>query len=330
MKFAEVSRIEAESEIGRAAVALMLQHSPMLQFLDEHNAFEQDAMDFDWWPADNASNIQARVRGGSFTIQAVTKGSKQTGLLYILGDGVYVDEGDLADMELKLRDIDSHLLKKLQRRLRSFARLFDGYLFNGTGTGSPVEMKGLTAYFDGSTDIPGWATGNKGVINAAENATGDSFDLTTADNYDLFIESLMDWISKVEDPKGLLMNPALRARMTTVARVKHILGESRDSFGRPVQTFNDIPMVPMLAASIPITEDDDAGTPVAETTSLYISSPAEMDFSLVTNSGLAFKDYDPDDKQSEGHTWEVRSAWKPEKENSMIRVRNIKIKAASA
>ncbi len=333
-KFAALSRIEVDSEIGRNAVAMMLQHSPLIRFLDENNAFELDAMDFDWYPADNAANIQARARGGAFTIQDVAPGSKETGLLYIMGDGVHIDEGDIADMDNKLRDIDTHLQKKLERRLRDFARDLDGYLFNGTGAGSPAQMKGLTAYFDGSTDIPGWPTGNKGVVNATDylgDGDGVSFDLTTANNYDVFLEAMMAWLAIVGDPKGILMNRSLRARLTTIARKAHILGESRDSFGRPQQTFDGIPMVDMLDASVPIVEEDDtAGTPLLNTTSLWIASPGEMRGSLVTNSGLAFKDYDPDDKQSKGHTFETRLAWKFEEIDSFLRVRNIKIKAVPA
>ena len=44
----QLSDIETNSQIGREAAALLLQHSPLLKFLNDHSAFELDAVDFDW------------------------------------------------------------------------------------------------------------------------------------------------------------------------------------------------------------------------------------------------------------------------------------------
>src|SRR5690606_4044452 len=102
---------------------------------------------------------------------------------------------------------------------------------------------------------------------------------------------------------------------------KHILGETRDQFGNPVPTFGGVPFIKLLAGSITNTEPDNAGTPNTNTTSLVITSAGEGRVSVVTNSGLDFRDIgELEGKESERMTWEIRSQTKVEEERSILRV----------
>lgn len=328
----DVSQIEAESEVGRSAAGLLLQHSPMLATLDRLNAFELDATEFDWDTPEATATLQTRGRGGEFTASNLAPGTKQTGSLYFHGDAVDIDKSDIRDMELGLRDVNAHMQKKLVRKMRDFARKFDNVTMLGTGGGSPAQLKGLTSMLNGVDDIPGF-TGEKGVINAAEFSPASSpllFDLSNSAYMDAFYEALLAWLDTVPNHNALLMEKALFSRMTTLARKLGLLSIVVDQFGRRLQAINETPMIRLADGSILTDEADDDSPSNAETTSLYIARFGEMDCSLVTNSGLAWKEFDPSDKQSERYKWEIRSAWKIEQKDAIRRVRNIKVSTFNA
>jgi len=313
-------------ERGQAAAGIALQRSALLANIDQNSGYEEEAHDFDYRTIEGAASLQPRARGGSYSATDKSPGAKQTGELSIYGDRIDIDISDIRDAMEGRRSIDSWLDKRITRDVRNWVKMFENELFEGDGTGDKIV--GLAKLLDGTT-LPGFST-ETAVINAvsALSTSPNSLDISSGNdaNQKAFLESLMEWIREVENPSALYMNRSLYGRMTTLAHEHHIRGEARDQFGNPVPTFDGVPMVPMLDGSIKNDEPDDATSPVDETTSLYIVSPAEASFSLVTNSGLEWDEKDwQEAKESAYYKWELRSNWKIEEKDSLRRVRNIKL-----
>lgn len=323
MQLAQLSQLD--SERGRAALALLLDGDPFLRFLEAHAAWEEDATTFDWRPIDPSQALQTRAIGGEYTPDDATPAALVADSLALHGFSIDIDETHIADANRRLRDLDIWLDKEVSRRVRRWSKLFGNALFVGAGT--TTLLKGLSKILDGTTDLPGYA-GETGVIDAADFLAGapDSFDLSNADNWATFIEKLIRYRGEVPGAKGMVMGPELFARMYTIAQQKHILGEQRDTFGVPVTTFAGLPMIEAIPGTILATEPDNNDVPVANTTSLYIMRPGEMDLSLVSNSGLHFDDdIDLEKKESRRIKAEIRAKWKIEEKDSIRRFRNIKL-----
>lgn len=310
---------------GQAALGIILEQALIMRFLEQNSGFELDATTFDYLVVDGQDNLQTRAIGGSFARTAKTPPARLPGQLAIYGDGITIDRSHIADAERGLRDMDTWIEREASRRVRKVAKKLDTALMKDPGTGN--TMKGLSVILNGTSDIPGF-TGVKGVSNAQAYKSGShkSLDLTDAANYPYFIEGLIKDLTKVDNPSGLVMNHSLFARMYTIARKEAILGESRDLFGRPVNTFNGVPMYAVDDTSIPNNEPDDTATPLTVTTSLYIMTPREMGLSIVTNEGLYYQEWEHlEEKESKGEMFELRMAWKIEDDRSVLRVRNLKV-----
>lgn len=330
--FKSVSRTNG-SQRGADAVGILLTNSPLLNFLDAYSGFELDATDFDWRPVIESASLASRAVGGAWSATDVTPASKQTASLKIQGSRVDVDVSHLADAAIGTRDIPVWFDKMLKKELINFAKSYEIQLMLGTGIST--AFKGLATILDGSTALPGY-TGVYRVTNAANysvDTTPKSLDISLgATNYAKNIKGLLECLYQSfadmdQGPgMGILLNAAMYARMQTIARNEHILGEDRTLFGVPVSTFNGIPMIPLTAGAILSTEEDDTATPLEVTTSIYIMSPGEMRSSLVTNSGLEYWEYPfMQAKESGSEKWEVRAAWKIEEPKSVLRIRNIKL-----
>lgn len=316
--------IDSPSGRGRVALGYFLQESNFLRWLDANSGYELDATQYDYLPADGSSTVQTRAIGDSYTESALNVQSRITGQLYLHGDAVTIDVTHIADKKLGLRDIDSWFEKELKRRFRSFTRGYEGLLFNGTGSGTPPQIKGLKNILDGTNPIPGFSETR--VINAKDFDTGDHLDATTDGGKKKLYELMMYAIGEVDTPRGIICNRKTYARLQMIAREYHVWGIEQDAFGQPVQTFAGVPFVPVLDSTIGLDEPNDAGTPQNITTSIYILSPGEMRFSLLTNSGLYWKDFDHIDSGEQGkEVWEIRAAWKIEAPESVLRIRNIKV-----
>jgi hypothetical protein len=87
-----------------------------------------------------------------------------------------------------------------------------------------------------------------------------------------------------------------------------------------------VEVISVSSNSITLTEPDDTATPLETTSSIYVLSPGENNFSLITNSGLQWHDYDSqENKESGREKWEIRANWRIENPKSVLRVRNIKV-----
>ena len=327
MNLPQISTIESPSGRGNDALAIWLQESPFLRFIDENSGWELDALSFNWLPTDISSKtIAARAIGVAFTHQDAVPTSPVTGSQALYGGAVDIDIAYLHDANRKLRDMDQWFIKELRSRIRQVAASFELALFNGTGTSN--ALKGLKVILDGTTALPGYAaTYNVGNAQAVTAGTTKSCDLKTNRNNDAaFCEWLSLEMANVDNIAGLVMSPAMAARLSTIGKNLNYFGEGRDSFGIPYDTFGGIPIKKVLATSILGTEPDDTGTPLNETTSIYMLSPGEQNLSIVSNCGLYYKDFDHQDvKESKSEKFEIRGAWKIENTRSVRRIRNIKI-----
>lgn len=320
-KLGQLSNLRG-SQRGAAALGQILISSPFLAWLDQQSGWEEDATSYLYDPIEGTMSVQARALGGSFAASDMTPATRQSGALRFHGFQLDIDQSHIADDLRGLQNLSGWIDKNLKKKVESWAKSYEGLLFNSDGTSNTI--KGLKAIFDGLANIPGFSI--TGVINAKDAVgSGNSLDLTTQTNYDAFTEYLLLWMSQVEDVRGMVMSPRMFARMYTIAKKTHQLGQSIDEFGRPVDTFNNVPMVKTLDTTILHTEPDDAGTPATNTTSIWLMSPGEQRQSLVTNSGLDFEDYDKlESKQSGRVKGEVRASWKVEEKNAVRRIRNIK------
>lgn len=325
MQLKALSTINSPSGRGNDALGVLLQESPFLRFLEENSGWEEDATNYDFLPTPyDLLTIEERTAGNSYTAAAVSPNSRQTGSLYFQGASIDIDISYLADAQRGLRDIPTWFTKELRSRMKQFSVGYEKLLFQGTGVDG--QIKGLKTIIAGS-DIPGY-TGTTCLENAQEVTAGStkSCDISSSTNFAKFMEWLWKKINSIDRPMGLVMNRALYARMWTIARKEQVLSETRDMFGMPIAKYNGIPMIPVLDTTILNTEPDDTGTPVNETTSLYIMSPGEQRLSLVSNSGLYWMDYDHLENNEQGREkWEIRAAWKIEEPLAISRIRNIKL-----
>jgi hypothetical protein len=324
----QISRINSPSGRGNDALAVLLQESPFLRFIDENSGWELDALNFNWLPTDITSKtLAARAVGSPYTHQTASPTTAQTGSQAIYGAAVDIDIANKDDADQKLRGIDQWFIKELRYRIKQIAAAFELALF--TGTGQDSALKGLSVILNGTTALPGY-TGVYNVADAQEVTGGStvSCDLKTNRNNDAaFCEWLYLQLSNVDNIAGLVMNPAMAARLSTIGKNLNYYGEGKDSFGIPYTTFAGVPIKQALSTSILNTEDDDTDTtPLENTTSIYLMSPGEQKLSIVSNCGLYYKDYPHmEAAESVSEKMELRGTWKIEDTRSIRRIRNIKI-----
>lgn len=323
--FAQASKVQAHDEFGELVLGTIMEESPIINEFDKYKAFEPAPTEFEFRPATDVANIQARDRNGSYTRTAIAPQERIPGAQFMLGDAILVDETDKRDIDRGFIDLNDHFKRRYTERLRSFGKGLDAKLANGSGTGTPAELKGILTILDGINDIPGYS-GVKGVVDAATLLpAGDSLDLSNKDNWDAFLEAIPIWLALVPDCKGMWMNQHLAARITTMARKSTILnyGVSKDEFNNEVETLNRVPIRIMKDTSFTNTEVDNNAT--NNTTSILFANPGQGKFSVKTNGSISCKAYDPDDLQSVGWSFEFSGAISIENRRAVLRARNIKL-----
>lgn len=322
MRLAQLSQT-GDFERGTAALARMLE-DPFIAFLDGASAFEQDATDFDYRPVSATGTIQGRDIGGEYTPSTEEPNDKQTGALAMMGDALHIDISHIEDDRRGLRDLGGWIDKKLNKKFVGWRTGLSVRFFNGSGAGTPRQMKGWKTIYNGTDNLPGF--GITGVLDAAGYASGapDSLDLSDPANWNLFVEIMEFALSQVDDPQGIAMNKELYARARTIAREKNLLGTTRNHLDQPLLTWGETPMIRLRDGCITNTEPDNAETPATNTTSLYIMSPAEGRMCVATNSGLWwYEDMPLESKQSGQIRWEFRGENRVEEENAARRLRNL-------
>lgn len=328
---ASLSDVQSPSGRGREALALLLTESAFLRALDRTSAWELDAFNFDWQPSLAGSSLKTRAVGNNFSATLITPPSKITSTQAIHGDAIKIDVARLADAKLGLRSFDTWMSKQLMRQIRQFAKDWENIFFNGDATANPAQMKGLSKILDGSTDLPGYSgTAATRVLDAASLVSSAvSLDLKsgTAANNKKFIEALRLAITQVENPSMIVVNRSLMSRIETILHESRSIQVTIDNLGNPVKSFDGVPFEIVSDAAITLTEPDNTPTtPLTNTTSLYVLAPGEQQFSVVTNSGFYWRDYDHQEAEEKNlEKFEIRSQLKIETPERVYRVRNIKV-----
>lgn len=311
---------------GQAALGILLERSFILRFLEQQSAFEEAGTQFETQPIAGEGTLQTRPIGGAFTPTLKLPGARIAGQLAIYGDKIQIDRTHLDDAARGLSSMDVWLEAEARMRVRDLASKLDSALMDDPGTGT--TMRGLARILDG-TPLPGFG-GVTGVLDArAFGGAGTSFDLTAGAataQHDAFIEGLQQALVRVPDAAALVVSRRLGARLSTLARRAHMNGEARDLFGRPVQTFDGVPIYVVSDTAITATEPSNSSAPTNDTTSIYVLAPGEGKLSIATNSGLYYREWDHlETKETNQEMFEMRMAWKIEDAESALRIRNIKI-----
>lgn len=152
--------------------------------------------------------------------------TESTGIINPQVEQLVIAGGDL--------DVDKFLVKTMgqdQRssqeamKLKALAHKWSHTFIKGDSTTNPKEFDGLQIRIGGAQLISNGATSG-----------GDPLSLAKLD----------ELIDLVDDPSALIMNKALRRRLTAAARNPNVAGYitySKDEFGRRVVMYNDLPIL---------------------------------------------------------------------------------------
>ena len=176
----------------------------------------------------------------------------QTESLSIMGGDLDVDKFIVDTEGEDQRSI--HELMKFKAIVQDFQTSF----FKGDVASNPKDIEGLQKRITGDQ-----------LIDAGSTSGGDALSLSKLDE-------LMD---AVEEPTHLLMNKAMRRRLTAAARTTSVGGYitySKDEFGRTVTQYNEIPILVIESllgkdTVLPFTEASPGGG-AAASTSIYCVS----------------------------------------------------------
>jgi len=303
---------------ARNFIQNVYQESELLRAL---NNFDLGATDGMYRPAAGGQTVAARAINAAFTSQDMTRPALVSAALSIHGFDLKHDTSFERDYNLGVGvAIDTWLDSELQTRAIETADAIDAYIV--AGSGSSNVMKGLKTLLDGSTDLPG--LGITGVINAK--FTGDSFDLTTSANYDKFMESFEKWKAEIKGADGVIVNRSLAARLTTIAKIKHSYSQMINEFGKQVEFIDGVRIIRVDDTVITNTEPNDNGTPVNDTTSMYIFRNAVGHWTVKSNSGLAtWEKGEIEDEPASLFRFEMTGFNEVRHKYAIRRVRNIKV-----
>lgn len=213
--------------------------------------------------------------------------------LALYGREMSIDDVYLADQRVGISPDGLRLLfdRQLASLAVKLAQEIEVDMF--TGTDASNRMLGISEFVKdaaagGQTPKLGFTAAEQAAMNVQV-----GLQLNTTANQDAFIEALEKEMAKVPGANAIICNPNLKARLTTIARRLGAAGETRNSFGTPLATFNGVPIIPVSTDAITSTETDGTNN---DCTSLYIVRFSEdLGVSFATNSGFKFDDIELDD-----------------------------------
>lgn len=282
MKIDQISNL---TERAAGLLAKMVEIAPIFQFAEFRNDFST-ALNI---PDKSIFSGSANRAVGSSFVKDLQSPNPTAVTLKSYGREVAVD--DLYKADAKLTGSPVGLQKYLDRQLASaalkVASEVQSHMF--VGTGSSPEMLGISNFVKdaasgGQTASLGFTTTEQAAMNSQV-----ALQLNTTANQDAFLELLFKAIAGVPGSNALVCNANLAARLTTIAKRIGAAGESLNSYGVPVTTFNNVPIVALPTDAIPQTESDGTNS---DCTSLYVTRFAEeLGVAFNTNSGFLFQDF---------------------------------------
>lgn len=200
-----------------------------------------------------------------------------TGVLNPMTEALVIAGGDL--------DVDKFIVDTMGARQRSvheamkvraLALAWTKKFFKGDSTTDPREFDGLQVRVAGNQ-----------VIDAGATANGDALSLAKLD----------EAIDATYNPSHIVMNKALKRRLTAAARNPNVAGYityQKDAFGRPLMAYNDLPIVTVdldheEQPILPFTEASPGGG-TATSTSLYVLGVGDDGLTGLENGGIDVRD----------------------------------------
>lgn len=190
--------------------------------------------------------------------------------LVIAGGDLDVDKFIIDTMGTDQRSVQEAM------KVKALSHKFSNVFIKGDSVTNIKEFDGLQKRL----------TGNQ-VINAGNTSGGDALSLAKLD----------EMIDAVDDPNFLLMNKAMRRRLTTAARNPAVSGYvtyEKDEFGRKITMYNELPI--LLAdrngSAFPTLAFDEAnpGGGTAASTSIYCMQIGESALSGIQNGTIDVRD----------------------------------------
>ncbi len=192
-----------------------------------------------------------------------------TETLFIAGGELDVDKFIVDTMGANQRSVQEAM------KIKALAGRWTKEFIKGDNESDATVFSGLQARIQGSQ-----------LIAAGSTANGTPLSLTKLD----------ELIDAVDDPTHLIMNKALRRRLSAAARNTSVGGYityDKDAFGRPVMKYNDLPI--LIADKdneyndiLPFTEAATSGTSTAS--SIYCVSFGEGAVTGIQNGGISARD----------------------------------------
>lgn len=317
---ANIAQLSDLTGRGQALLAVAMQQVPLLQQAE----FKLDASTHFVSPDKFAATGAAR-RAVNAAIQRDAQAPTPTARsLALYGrefsiDDLYKSDANVGISPAGLRLMSDRSLKSLMAKLAEEVEVD-----MCAGSDAANQMLGLAEFVKdaaagGQTAKLGFTTAEQALMNVNAN-----LDLSDVASQNAFIEMLEREMAKVPGANALICNANMKARLGTIARRVGAAGETRNSFGTPLATFNGVPIVPVSTSSITSTETDGVA---ADKTSLYIVRFAEdLGVSFSTNSGFKFTDFSDDTvKPNEVARLQMFLNLTVEKDNALRRISRIKI-----
>lgn len=283
MNIAQISQLEGR---GAPLLAAMLEQVPVLRAAQ----FKQDASTHFVVPDKSGWTGSAARAKGSAAQRDFQNNDPVSRNLALYDRELAVDEVYQKDLSVGMSPAGLRMF--LDRQLKALAvklsEEIEGEMWNGTDADN--RMLGISEFVKdadaaGQTARLGFTTDELAAMNVQY---GDTLDTEAKQN--AFVEMLEREMANVPGVNAIVVNAYLKARLSTIARRQGSAGETKDSFGKPVQTFNGVPIIPVSNSTITQTESDGTNS---DNTSLYLLRFQEdLGTCFSTNTGFKFKDFD--------------------------------------
>jgi hypothetical protein len=199
-----------------------------------------------------------------------------TGVLNPLTEALVIAGGDL-DVDKFIVDTMGANQRSVQEamKVRALSLAWTQKFIKGDSMSDPREFDGLQNRVAGQQ-----------IIDAGSTSGGDALSLLKLD----------EAIDQTLNPTHLIMNKAMRRRLTVAARTYTIGGfitYDKDAFGRPITKYNDLPILIVdqdntQSAILGFTEACASGSAVG--TSIYVVSMGDGMLSGLQNGGVDVRD----------------------------------------
>lgn len=261
----EAAKLYAGDPLRSAIIELYAKNSDILRVLPFHG-IQGGAMKY---------NREETLPGIGF--RGVNEAySESTGVLNPVTEPLVIAGGDL-DVDKFILDTQGPNQRGTHEamKVKALALKWTETFIKGNQSTEPREFDGIQVRCTGDQKISAGVTGGGAALSLA---------------------SLDELIDQVNDPMYLLMNKKMRRRLTASARATGVSGFltwTKDSFGRKVTQYNDLPI--LIAEEdnegnqiLPFTETSTAGA--ATSTSIYCLSLGDGMLTGIENGGIDVRD----------------------------------------